>query len=149
MLPENRRDLGTGIALLLLGGWITVYALTHYRLGDLSRIGGAAYPAGVGALLALLGLIIAASAWFRAGPVERAPLRPILMVLGSIVAFALLVDRAGLFPAVIVLVGGAILADNQHSWASAAKLTVLAAVGVWVIFGLVLGMSFTILRWPL
>ena len=71
MLPENRRDLGTGIVLLLLGGWITVYALTHYRLGDLSRIGGAAYPAGVGALLALLGLIIAVSSWFRAGPSVR------------------------------------------------------------------------------
>jgi hypothetical protein len=149
MLPENRRDLGTGIVLLLLGVWIAVYALTHYRLGELSRIGSAAYPAGVGALLALLGLIIAASAWFRPGPTERAPLRPILMVLGSIVAFALLVDWVGLFPAVIVLVGGAILADNQHSWASAVKLTVLAAVGVWVIFGLILGMSFTILRWPL
>ena len=149
MLPENRRDLGTGVVLLLLGLWIATYALAHYRLGEMSRIGAAVYPAGVGLLLAALGLIIAGSAWFRAGPSDRAPLRPIVMVLGAIMAFALLVDRAGLFPAVAVLVGGAILADRQHSWRSGILLTLLAAVGVWVIFGLVLGMSFTILRWPL
>lgn len=149
MILENRRDLGTGLFLMLMGIWIANYASTHYKIGELSRIGSAAYPIAIGVLLAFLGLLVAISAWFTKGSTEAAPIRPIVMVLGSIVVFALLVDRAGLLPAVAALVVGTILADNQHSWRSGLMLTAFAAVGVWVIFGLILGLSFTIVRWPL
>lgn len=149
MIPDNRRDLGTGVFLMLFGIWIAGYALVHYNLGELHRIGSAAYPIAIGVLLAFLGSLIALSAWFRRGPSDAAPLRPIMMIIGSIAIFALLVDRSGLLPAVVILVVGAILADNQHSWRSGLMLTVFAAAGVWVVFGLLLGLSFSIVRWPL
>jgi hypothetical protein len=131
-----------------VGAWIAHHALTSYTFGTLSRIGPGLFPTALGFAMAFLGLVIAIPAAFRSGAPVSFPFRPMLAVLGSIVVFALLVDTFGLVPAVIALVVGAILADDQHGWKSGILLTAFAAIAVWLIFGVLLGVSFRFFGWP-
>lgn len=149
MLSIRRKNILTGSILMLFGAWITYYALSHYTIGELSRIGSAVFPAAVGVILAFLGLLLAITNLSEDGEEEPFPVRPATMILASVVIFALVVDWLGLIPAVILLVAGAILADNQHSWRSGIILTASVAGVTWIVFTWVLGMSFALLRWPL
>lgn len=148
MLSTRRKNILTGGVLILLGTFVTYYALTHYTIGQLSRIGSAVFPAAIGVILAILGLLLAVTNLVEEAEEEQFPLRPTVAILGSILVFALVVDRSGLVPAVILLVAGAILADNQHSWRSGIMLTATTAAMTGLIFW-ALGMSFTLARWPL
>lgn len=142
-------DLTSGLVLVMAGVWMTWHAVTHYSSGTLSRIGPSVFPGALGVILAVLGLVIAVPAWFRGGEMPVVPVRPMIAVLVSILAFALLVDWVGMIPAVIVLVFGAVLADNQLTPRGLIVLTVAAAIGVWLIFKVLLGVSFPAFRWPL
>ncbi|MEP1515432.1 MAG: tripartite tricarboxylate transporter TctB family protein, partial [Nitratireductor sp.] len=70
-------------------------------------------------------------------------LRPFVMILGGILAWALLVDRIGFLPATAILVLSCALVERETTWRSALMLTAgLCAFG-WLIFivGLKIPMS--------
>jgi putative tricarboxylic transport membrane protein len=86
------------------GGAAMVVA-RDYPMGTASRMGPGYFPMVIGAMLVLLGLAVAARGFWRAGPsLPRLPLRAVVVVLAAIVAFALLVDSAGLVVATAALI---------------------------------------------
>jgi len=124
--------------LVAVGLAITVEAL-GFRLGSVARMGPGMFPAILGVLLALCG----AAMWFvrdgaPAVPV-RATLRPVLHVLGAMLAFALSVEPLGLLPATAALVAIAGLADPEHTWRSLTGLFVVATAAVLVVFVQLIG----------
>ena len=69
MRIRSPKDFWAGLIFIAIGGGFVLLA-QQYRLGDMHRMGPAMFPTLVGALLVLLGLIIALRAFaFDGAPV--------------------------------------------------------------------------------
>ncbi|MEW5423230.1 tripartite tricarboxylate transporter TctB family protein [Amorphus sp. 3PC139-8] len=99
-----------------------------YPLGSMFRPGPGFVPLGIGCLIALLGLVIAAETWVGSRRTDEGPAdegmsgpdvfawRSALSVAIGMVAFAALVDRAGYVPATIALVFISSLGEARRNW---------------------------------
>jgi hypothetical protein len=140
-----------GGALLVATGLAVVVAGAGYGLGSLRQMGSGFFPAVLGALMALIGAALLASAGrapagaVAAPPPEMAHLagpvvqwRGWLCILGGVAAFVVLGEHGGLVPASFVSVFVAALGDRRNSWRAAATLAaIMTALGVLVFhFGL-------------
>src|SRR6516164_10007513 len=104
MRIRSPKDFWAGLIFIAIGGGFVLLA-QQYRLGDMHRMGPAMFPILVGALLAVLGAIIALRAFALDGePVPRFYLRPIGVSLLAIVLFGVALQWLGLIAAVAVLV---------------------------------------------
>src|SRR6185436_6497442 len=86
----------------------------QYRYGDMHRMGPAMFPMLVGALLAVLGVVIALRSFVLDGEaVPRFHARPLLISLIAIVLFGFALQWLGLVAAVtVVVLVGAYAARN-------------------------------------
>lgn len=148
---EDRRDL-LGGALLVIGGVaVALHAQEHHALGTFRRMGPGMFPFGAGLIMALLGALIAIPALFRRvrrGP-DAIPARPFILIMLSIVAFALTMPRLGLAPAITVLVALSSLADRGFKPLNAAAVAVVMSVASYLIFVAGLNLPLPLFRWPL
>ena len=104
MRIRSPKDFWAGLIFIAIGGGFVLLA-QQYRLGDMHRMGPAMFPTLVGALLAVLGAIIALRSCACEGePVPRVYLRPIGVSLLGIVLFGVALQWLGLIAAVAVLV---------------------------------------------
>lgn len=136
-----------GGALMIAGGtWFAFYAL-NYNLGTLRRMGPAYFPLSIGILVVAFGLIILVPALFRAGTLPRPEWRPFLAICIAVLGFALLVDRFGLIPAVLLLTVLAAFAERNPSLRLTLILAAsLAAIAV-LVFTMGLGIPIPAYRW--
>jgi putative tricarboxylic transport membrane protein len=150
MLRRDYRDLIGGSALIVIGLWATLQAWFDYPLGTVGHMGPGMFPAGVGVLLALTGVLVFVPALFRAGPALAKPdLRAFFFVLLALVLFALTVDTFGLIPATAVLTVASVLADNKVGIIGTIVLTaVLSAIAI-LVFSVGLGIPLEPFKWPL
>jgi hypothetical protein len=110
-------------------------------------MGPALFPTLVGALLAGLGLIIAARSFAIDGPpVPRLYVRPILISLVAISLFGVVLAHFGLVAAVAVLVAVAAGASNESKPLEVAGLIALLIVFSVGVFAWLLGLPIPI--WP-
>ena len=103
---KNQKDFFAGLIFVLFGALFALGA-TAYRMGDAARMGPGYFPFVLGSLLVALGsLLLAGSVASHAerSAVERLHLRPMILVLGSIAAFALLLRPAGVVLAIVALI---------------------------------------------
>lgn len=130
--------------MALIGLFVIVQAL-GYGLGSVFRLGPGALPFGLGILLMVLGacIVLVNDDGDHAAP----PLawRPVVTVLSSLLAFALLIDSAGLLVAAAGLVGLSGLADPEHNWRSVAVIYVVLVIAVYVIFVRFLSIPFKLI----
>ena len=104
MRIRSPKDFWAGLIFVAIGAGFILLA-RQYRLGDLHRMGPAMFPTLVGALLAVLGAIIALRAFaFDGEAVPRLYARPIGITLLAIVLFGLALQWLGLVAAIAVLV---------------------------------------------
>ena len=66
MRQKDSIDIIGGLLLTATGLFAVIYAQT-YTFGTLSRMGPGYFPVVLGAVLAVLGLLVAIPAWFRVG----------------------------------------------------------------------------------
>lgn len=143
------RDLVGGALMVTIGAFFSIHALLHLPLGGMATMGPGMYPFAAGALLAGIGLAIAARARPAAqGHGDTIRPRSVVFVLASLGAFGLLVRPFGLVPALIVLVLIATRADGRLSLRAAALLAVSVAVAALAIFRIGLGLQFAAFSWP-
>jgi hypothetical protein len=119
----------------------------QYSMGNMHRMGPALFPTLVGALLAGLGLIIAARSFAIDGPpVPRFHARPILISLVAIALFGVALAHLGLIAAVAVLVAvGAVASRESRPLEVAGLIAVLIVFSVGV-FAWLLGLPIPL--WP-
>src|SRR6516162_11797710 len=99
MRIRSPKDFWAGLIFIAIGGGFVLLA-QQYRLGDMHRMGPAMFPTIVGALLVLLGLIIALRAFASDGEsVPRFYLRPIGVSVLAIVLFGAALQWLGLIAA--------------------------------------------------
>jgi hypothetical protein len=140
------KDFWSGVIFIAIGAAFILLAL-QYRLGDLHRIGPGMFPALVGALLVVLGLVLAGRSLVLDGPpVERFEARPLLVSLLAIVLFGVALQWLGLVAAIAVLVlVGAYAARDVRPLQTVALALVLILFAV-VVFVQVLGLPLPL--WP-
>jgi putative tricarboxylic transport membrane protein len=143
-LPRSQ-DFWAGLLFMAFGGLALVIG-SEYSLGTPRRMGPGYFPAILGLILCVLGLIIAARGLRREGEtVPRGALRPFLVLI-AVLAFGLLLQPLGLVLATLALVvvssaGGAGF-RLKEVLITAAFLIVMAVV----VFAWGLGLQFSI--WP-
>jgi hypothetical protein len=147
MRIANPKDFWAGLLFGGLGMFVAVYAATHYRLGSAVRMGPGYFPTWVGALVAILGLVLVVRSLRAQGPkVKLPPLRPTALVLGASVAFGYLLKPLGLVLATALLVLVAAAGGHEFRWREAALLALaLAAFAVGVF---VYGLELPFPLWP-
>jgi putative tricarboxylic transport membrane protein len=120
---------------------------TQYNMGNMHRMGPALFPTLVGALLAGLGLIIAARSFAIDGPpVPRLHARPILISIVAISLFGVVLAHFGLVAAVAALVVVAAVASSESKPLEVAGLIVVLIVFSVGVFAWLLGLPIPL--WP-
>jgi hypothetical protein len=143
---RNSKDFYSGLIFILFGLFVVVVARS-YPMGTALRMGPGYFPTLLGAILALLGLVIAVRGlWISGEVLKRGAFRPLLLVLGAVLAFAFLIESLGLVLATLVLVVTSSLAGEEfrlHEVAVLCLALTALAVGLFV-YGL--GLPFKV--WP-
>jgi Tripartite tricarboxylate transporter TctB family len=149
-----------GGALLLATGAAAVVAGSGYGMGTLRQMGSGFYPVVLGMLLALIGVVLLATATrspeahLAMAPAETAHLsgpvvqwRGWLCILGGALAFVVLGQHGGLVPASFVSVFVAALGDRNNSVRDAALLAALLTILGVVVFHYGLHLLLPLFQW--
>jgi len=147
MRIKNPTDFWAGLAFGAFGLFVSVYAATHYQLGTAVRMGPGYFPTWIGALVALLGLVLLLQALrFDGPPLARWRWRPTLLILAAGIAFGYLLKPLGLVLATVALVLVSALGGHEFRWREAVILAALLAVFSIGVFVYGLGLPFPL--WP-
>ncbi len=151
------KDILGGAICMLLGAGVLAAGLS-YGLGVLNQMGPGFIPSVIGALLILVGLIIAIRA--RPQPVAGRHIdaqrgktgggpewRGWLCIVGGIFAFIVLGTWGGLAPAAFISVFVSAMGDRNNSPKSAALLAAGLTVFCVLVFHFLLSLQFPLFRW--
>ncbi len=140
------KDFLSGLMFIAFG-LIALYFGQKLALGTPVRMGPGYVPRMLSLILLALGGIICVVALVTGSePVERPKWRPITLVTIGIVCFALLFERAGLLPALVVLVLIASLGGDEFKLTEVIGNMVVLAILCTIVFKVGLGMNISIVR---
>ena len=144
-MPKSR-DLWTGVLFAAFGAFALLVGPAD--LGSAAEMGAGYFPAVLGALLCVIGFVLAIRGLrTQARNDTLTRVRPrYFVVLLAVVAFALLLERAGLVLSNVVLIFIASLAWRGFGLKQVAALTLVLLALVYCIF--VWGIGMPIRLWP-
>ena len=129
-----RADLWSGLLFAGLGAAVLIVG-ADYPQGVPSRIGPGYVPRLLGLLLLGLGCFLAVRSRWTAETVDTSiAWRPLLLVLGALVLFALVFEATGLVPAILAAVAVANFAVPENRWTTAVGLGAILAAFAWALF---------------
>src|SRR5512137_2157200 len=108
MKIKNAKDFWSGVMFVAFGIFFAGFA-RQYDMGTAARMGPAYFPTVLGLLLIALGLFVGwtgirTEAEDGHGDVDKFHFKPLLLVLGAVVAFGVLLRPAGLLVALAAMV---------------------------------------------
>ena len=119
------KDFFAGLLYIAFGA-LAVGLGTRYPLGSTARMGPGYFPVLVGSLLLVIGIVVAMRGLSaRSERVGHLAIKPLVLVLGAVLLFAGLIEKAGLAVAVLGVVVVGYLANTHRR---ALELVVLALV---------------------
>ncbi|TAJ30305.1 MAG: tripartite tricarboxylate transporter TctB family protein [Reyranella sp.] len=128
-------------------GLLALYFGQKLALGTPVRMGPGYVPRMLSLILLGLGVIICIVALVTTPePVEKPQWKPITLVTIGVVCFALLFERAGLLPALVVLILIASLANDEFKLVEVIGNMVVLAALCTLVFKVGLGMNISIIR---
>ena len=134
-MPRSAKNVLAGLTFIGFGLAFAAGA-TAYDVGDPVRMGPGFFPLVIGVLLAILGVVIAATRSGDEEPITAPPWRAAGLILGGIVVFGMTVRGLGLLPAIFLTALLTGLASRQTSPIGAlllaATLTVIS-VAIFVV----------------
>jgi hypothetical protein len=142
---RHQKDFWTGIIFLFFGSAAVILGL-DYPMGSAGRMGPAYFPTVLGGLLILVGTIGVIRSFLAHGePVGKFYIKEIVLILVAVLLFGFLMRKAGLVPAVLVLVLMSAYASPKFTWGASLLLAVGLAVFAVVVFVKLLGLPMPIL----
>jgi hypothetical protein len=149
----NKDYYGGGLMLLL--GLGAIWQGFDYQIGTLSRMGPGYFPVAIGAILALMGILIMAGAISQSAngaehdvktshPPEW---RGWSCIIAANIAFVVLGRYGGLLPATFAVVFISALGDRQNSLKNACLLAIAMVVVCLIVFAWALQLQFPLFRW--
>lgn len=145
---RNQKDFWAGLLFATFGLFFSGFG-TRYTFGTAARMGPGYFPTVLGILLIILGAVIALSALSpktEASHVAKFDWRTIGLVLGSVVLFGALLNRAGLIVALAALVIVSSYASHEFGWRATLINTVVLIVLCLAVFVYALSLQFPL--WP-
>jgi len=140
------KDFLSGLMFIAFG-LIAIYFGQKLAQGTAVRMGPGYVPRMLSyVLLGLGGLICVVALVSGSEPVEKPKWKPITMVTIGIVCFALLFERAGLIPALIVLIFIASLGGEEFKLTEVIGNMIVLAILCTLVFKIGLGMNISIIR---
>ena len=140
------KDFLSGMMFLAFG-LLALYFGRNLALGTAVRMGPGYVPQMLSIILLVLGGLISIAALVTGSePVEKPKWKPIGLVTIGIVCFALLFERAGLLPALVVLVLISSLAGEEFKLTEVLGNMVVLAILCTIVFKVGLGMNISIIR---
>ena len=140
-------DLVAGLLFSALGMAVAIGA-SRYRLGTAANVGPGYFPTLLGYVLALLGSAVALNS-FRAADRSEGPrlsVRALVIIVGSVLAFAAALPRLGLVLTVFLVTVLSSTASPGFSLHRAVAIGIGLAAACYGIF--VLGLGLRIPAWP-
>lgn len=120
--------------LLAISGLGVAWAGSNYRTGSLTAMGPGFMPMALGVSLFLLALGLIWTERKNKVWLAPVPVRPVLCIAVGMLAWALIVDRAGFFPAAAAQLLFSSAALPQDSWRRVAIGAALMSVAAWILF---------------
>lgn len=140
------KDFLSGLMFISFG-LIVLYFGQKLAVGTTVRMGPGWVPHALSYILLALGSVICLIALFVGGEtVEKPKWRPITMVTIGIVAFALLLENFGLFPALVALVVIASLGGDEFKVTEVVGNVVVLTILCVIVFKVGLGMNIAVLQ---
>jgi hypothetical protein len=145
-----RRPKGfyTGVMFLLFGGGAMALA-TDYQIGTAAKMGPGYFPFVLGALLVALGVILWVRSLLDTQDRKEGPsfhLKPLALVLSSVVIFSLLLRPLGLLGSTVLLVLLSSMASHEFKLKEALLNGVALVLIILVVF--VYFLDFQVPVWP-
>ena len=144
MKIRDQKNFWSGLMFLGFGAFFVGWA-QHYDLGSAARMGPAFFPTMLGAILFLLGAIVLIEGLVTEtadGKIEPFNFRALVLVLGSVVAFGMLLRPAGLLVALFVLV--CVSSFGSHEFKLRDVLLLSIGMSLLVLGVFIYGLSMTI-----
>jgi hypothetical protein len=140
------KDFLSGVMFIAFG-LTALYFGRNLASGTTVRMGPGYVPHMLSYIMLVLGLIISVLAMINGGETVEAPKwRPITMVTIGIVAFALLLESTGMFPALVALVVIASLGGDEFKlWEVAVNTVVLTLLCI-LVFKVGLSMNIDVIN---
>lgn len=149
MKIKSQRDFVSGLMFLVVGVAFAIGA-TEYAYGTSARPGPGYFPLLLGVLLALLGAIVTFTSLTieREGgdPIGHIALRPMSIIVGSVVIFGFALPRLGMAVTLPLLVIISSLASDEFSWRGTLINALVLTVVSWAVF--IKGLGLIIPLWP-
>ena len=146
---KSKKDFNAGLMFIAFGVGFAVVA-KNYPMGTAVRMGPAYFPTILGWALVVLGVIVFIQSFITVDekPKKSDP-RALLWILGSVLAFALLVGplNAGLVPASVVIVTMSAYGSEEFRWRDAIISAVVLTASCTGIFYYGLGLPFRLFPW--
>jgi hypothetical protein len=140
------KDFWAGIMFAAFGGAGTWMAQS-FPFGSAARMGPAYFPTLIGGLLFVIGLFIAFRGLVTKGhTLGRFHLKPLVLVLTSVVLFGLVLQHLGLFSAIFILIFFASLGGHEFRMVEVLILAAILTAGSVIVF--VYGLKLQIQLWP-
>jgi len=144
---KSPQDFWAGLMFLGVGLFFTLWAVKYYQMGSAVRMGPAYFPAVLGGLLAVIGLVVLGGSFAFQGPkVPAFHIRPLVFVLASCLAFGYLMKPLGLVLATAAMVFLAALGGHEFRWKEVTLLAVALVVFSVLVF--VKGLTLPFPLWP-
>ena len=140
------QDFWAGILFIVLGGTAFLIAL-DYAMGTAGRMGPGYFPRALGLLLAGLGIVLVLRGIkVRGQPIPFPTLKPLVIVLFSVLLFGLTVNFLGLVLGTVLLVLVSSTASHEYRW----KESIVASLclAVFVVIAFVYGLKLQLPTWP-
>ena len=150
MKIKSKQDWWAGLMFMAFGLFFIVFALgtpdfldkmvgakliAGYQMGSSVRMGPAYFPVVLGALLAVLGLIVLIDSLVEEGPeVAKFHFRPLLFIAISSLAFAYLLKPLGLVLASVALVFISAYGGHEFKWKEVAIMSVVLVIFSVIVF---------------
>jgi hypothetical protein len=139
-LIRRPKDFLAGLIFVAAGIGFCL-AAQGYEIGTARRMGPGYFPALLGGVLALIGLVVFIGSMLGArGGLDRAAFGPLAVIVAATALFGVLIPGAGLVPAVIVLAAVSFAASAQFKIGTAVLLSLGLAAFAWAVFARGLGL---------
>lgn len=130
----NAKDVWSGLLLIVVAA-VGLWLNQDHTLGSARRMGPGYMPMMVFWLQIGLGVIILGLGLFNGpDPLERWAWRELVLILASLVVFALILEKGGLFLAIAGLVVVSAFADRTHRPLGVLGLTIFLIALCWFVF---------------
>jgi hypothetical protein len=147
MKIRGSKDFYSGL-LFIFFGLLALVVSRSYPIGTAMHMGPRYFPTIIGGVLALLGFVLVVSGLLNTGEESNSWVaRPIVMVLASVVAFALMIRPLGLVLATLALVVISCLGLSESRLRDIAILSLLLTALAVVIF--IYGVGLPLKVWPI